>query len=353
MREAVIVLMLKPGKDPALCGSYRPLSLLNHDVKILAKVLATRLSLMIAQIVSPVQSGFVPQRSTSFNLRTVFAVLHGINPTKAAALVFLDAEKAFDSLEWPFLHMLLRRSGFPSQFLTLITLLYTQPVARLRLNGTLTSSFQIFRGTRQGCPLSPLLFILAMDPLLRRLHTLHLHRGIKLKAGTLLASMYADDLVLFLNNPDSNLLPVLPEITRFGGLSGLFINWSKSLMFPLTGITTCMQTEFPLKWSGESVKYLGVTIHQDKEQLLRLNYGVAVERLTNQVERWIKLPLSIAGRIGIIKMVVLPRFLYLFANIPIPLNNSFFRTLQSILCRLVWAGKRPRVAWRTLVLPYE
>ena len=158
LREAVVILLLKPGKDPLSCGSYRPLSLLNYDNKILAKVLSMRLSLLLDQIVSPEQSGFVPQRSTSLNLHTVFTTLHRVDPTIPAVI---RCWKAFDSLEWPFLHALLKRRGFPNQFTALVSLLYTQPTARLRLNSTLSTTFPILRGTRQGCPLSPLLFILA------------------------------------------------------------------------------------------------------------------------------------------------------------------------------------------------
>ena len=143
------------------------------------------------------------------------------------------------------------------------------------------------------------------------------------------------------------------EIVRIGGVSGLHINWMKSELFLLTAVTKQVQSEFPMAWCEDSTSYLGIVIHRDKEQILQLNYGPAIAKLTTQIERWIRLPISMAGRIAIIKMVVLPRFLYLFSNIPIPLTNAFFSTLRGLLTRLIWAGKRPRVNWRTMVLPYE
>lgn len=103
LREAIIILFPKPGKDPSKCESYRPLSLLNLDYKILAKMIALRMAQLMEFIISPAQSGFVPRRSTSLNLCTLFSVLHRINPEVPASAVLLDAEKAFDSLEWPFL----------------------------------------------------------------------------------------------------------------------------------------------------------------------------------------------------------------------------------------------------------
>lgn len=87
LREAVIILLPKPAKDPLLCGSYRPLSLLNLDYKILATMLALRLALLIDKIISPAQSGFVPHRSTALNLCTLFADLHRIAPEVPTAAV--------------------------------------------------------------------------------------------------------------------------------------------------------------------------------------------------------------------------------------------------------------------------
>lgn len=177
MSEVIVTLLLKPGKPADHCASYRPLSLLNQYYKILAKVLATRISLIIGQIISPYQLGFMPNRSSSVNLRTLFAVLNQINPALPAIAILLDAEKAFDSLEWDFLHAALTKLGFPQNFRSLFRLLYTSPVAQLRINGVLSTRFMLSRGTWQGCPLSPLLFIIAMDPLVRHLQEWHLHSG--------------------------------------------------------------------------------------------------------------------------------------------------------------------------------
>lgn len=284
----------------------------------------------------PTQSGFVPRRSTSLNLRTLFATLNRINPELPAAAILLDAEKAFDSLEWPFLTSVMKRMGMPQGFLALVGLLYSKPTARLRINNTLSTPFPLSRGTRQGCPLSPLLFILAMDPLVRIFHARHLHRGLQFHTGPLLTSLYADDVILYVRQPQQNLAPLIREVIRFGLFSGLHINWNKSVIFPLTTGTKQWELEFPLLWCADSTKYLGIHIHLDKNQIIRLNYGPAMDTLTSRVDAWIRLPLSIAGRAAIIKMVVLPKFLSLFNNIPIPLTNHFFTMLQSQLTRLLW-----------------
>lgn len=249
--------------------------------------------------------------------------------------MFLDAENAFDSLEWPFFISIVKHMGMPKGFIALTELLYAQ--SKARLNGTLSEQFSLHRGTRQGCPLSPLLFILAMDPLVRQFQESHLHRGLHFNTGRLLSSLYADDIILYVGFPQVNLDPLIREIIRFGLHSGLQINWSKSVLFPLTPSTQQWECEFPLFWCPDATKYLGIHIHLDTEQIISLNYGRAVDQLETQIEKWLRLPLSLAGRTALIKMVVLPKFLYLF-NIPIPLPNRFFSMLNSLLIKLIWGG---------------
>lgn len=315
-------------------------------------MLALRLSLLLETIISPTQTGFVPHRSTSLNLRTLFTVLHRIDPDTPAAAILLDAEKAFDSLEWPFFLSVMRRMGMPNGFVSVVALLYQEPTARLRINVTLSRPFGLSRGTRQGCPLSPLLFILALDPLVRHFQERHMFRGLQFRTGPLLMSLYADDIILYVRQPQHNLTPLIEEITRFGIFSGLRINWNKSIIFPLTASTVPWESVWPLTWCTDSVKYLGIHFHLDTVQIIRLNYGPALDNLDNQITKWTRLPLSMMGRIALIKMIVLPRFLYLFNNIPIPLTEAFFQTLNSSLIRLTWGNKNPRIGWRYLTLPY-
>lgn len=104
MNEALIVVIIKPGKDRLHCGSYRPISLLNNDAKILAKVLALRLQMIILSLISPDQSGFMPGRSTFDNIRRLYLHIHDAPTRGRGGLVLsLDILKAFDTVSWPFL----------------------------------------------------------------------------------------------------------------------------------------------------------------------------------------------------------------------------------------------------------
>lgn len=122
---------------------------------------------MIQSLIHPDQAGFMPHRSTRLNLRRLFGVIQSVtsHPTAPTTLLSLDAHMAFDSIEWQYLYAVLAKLGFGDTFRAWVRLLYTEPLARVRVNGTLSREFQLRRGTRQGCPLSPTLFALALEPL--------------------------------------------------------------------------------------------------------------------------------------------------------------------------------------------
>lgn len=166
MSQAHIVLIPKPGKDKNQCASYRQISLLNYDFKILTKILATRLQKILPSVVNINQTGFVQGKSVDINLRKVFTHIHlPPSETSSGVLVALDIEKAFDLVAWSYMLFVLETMEFGIEFRRWIDILYRSPMAQIKLGGALSSPFAIGWGMRQGCPLSPALFALVMEPL--------------------------------------------------------------------------------------------------------------------------------------------------------------------------------------------
>ncbi|KAF7649532.1 hypothetical protein LDENG_00139950 [Lucifuga dentata] len=166
LTQASISLILKKDKDPKDCSNWRPISLLNTDVKLLAKILASRLEPCLTEIISEDQTGFIKGRQLSSNIRRLLNIVLGSSGSKVAELVVsLNAEKAFDRVEWDYLFEVLERFGFGLYFISWIRLLYSAPTACVKTNFLYSKYFSLSRGTRQGYPLSPLLFALAIEPL--------------------------------------------------------------------------------------------------------------------------------------------------------------------------------------------
>lgn len=167
---AHITVIHKAGKDPAECPSYRPISLLNLDLKILTKILANRLIPLLASIIGQDQVGFMPGREARDNIIKALLLTHAAGTRGIEGLLLsTDAEKAFDRVSWDYMLEVCRHVGLGTHMMTWIAALYQNPSARIRVNGILSDKVNISNGTRQGCLLSPLLFILSLEPFIRKL----------------------------------------------------------------------------------------------------------------------------------------------------------------------------------------
>lgn len=133
--EARIIVIPKPGKDPQRVESYRPISLLNHDVKLFASVLARRLNKIISNYIHPDQAGFIPARQLTGNIRRTLNIIDYCQCRNISLTVMaIDAEKAFDRVETNFLLALLWRYSFGPSFLKAIGALYASPRAQIFVN---------------------------------------------------------------------------------------------------------------------------------------------------------------------------------------------------------------------------
>jgi len=166
MCDANISLILKKGKEETDPSSYRPIALLNSDLKIFTKILANRLNKCITKIIHSDQTGFIPGRFSFFNVRRLMNILYSKHDSLSnVAILSLDAEKAFDQIEWNYIISVLQEFDLGESFSLWVKMLYAKLRASVLTNFDKSSQFTLHRGTRQGCPLSPLLFAFAIEPL--------------------------------------------------------------------------------------------------------------------------------------------------------------------------------------------
>ncbi len=208
-KTSLISLLLKKGKDPLDCSSYRPISLIPCDLKIYAKVFASRLEKVIHSLIKEDQTGFIKGRNASDNMRRLLHILDFADSHPTPCGLSLDAEKAFDRLEWNYMWAVLQCFGFGEHFVSMIKTLYHSPAASVITGNIISPSFPLQRGTRQGCPLSPLLFCLSLEPLAQAIRKSEV--SIKIHDHNHSISLYADDIILYLDHFDVSVSSVIKE----------------------------------------------------------------------------------------------------------------------------------------------
>uniref|UniRef100_A0A8C5PNC3 Reverse transcriptase domain-containing protein n=1 Tax=Leptobrachium leishanense TaxID=445787 RepID=A0A8C5PNC3_9ANUR len=355
--SASIVLIPKPDRDPLLPESYRPISLLNTDVKIFAKLLSNRLDLLLPRLIHPDQVGFIPGRQAFDNTRRAIDLLwHASSSHTPSLFLSLDAEKAFDRVEWPYLFLVLEHFGFPEKFIAAVRSLYASPTASIVLPHAPPTPFQICNGTRQGCPLSPALFALILEPLLQAIRQSDGVRGLRVGDQTYTVSAYADDILLSLTDPTGSLESVSSLLARFSNLSGYKINMSKSEALAISVTETesaRLATEHRFRIQRSRLKYLGIYLTTRTETLYGANYTPLLRTLQQDLDRWSRHMISWLGRIHCVKMNLLPRMLYLFQTLPIPLVGEDLQRMQRHIDDFVWGGGRRRIGRQTLYRPRD
>lgn len=357
MTEAAISVIPKPGKNLHHCSSYRPIALLNLDAKLYSTIIATRLNVLMPKLIHPDQSGFIRGRQTHDNIRRTIHLIEKANKRHiSAVLVGLDAEKAFDCVDWAFLFSTLTAFGFSDKFITMIKANYWRPASRVVVNGSSSALFFHARGTRQGCPLSPLLFALSIEPLAMAIRNNANIHGLPFAGDDHKISLFADDVLLSLSEPATSLPALQFELERFERVAGFKINCSKSYILNLTlspEETQRLRTSTPLAWADSSIQYLGVQLTPTVGQLYTANFPAVLTRVQAELACWKPLFLSWLGRVHAVKMTLLPKLLYLFQALPIILDTAFFRRLKSLILQFIWQGGRARFSFNLLRRPRQ
>jgi hypothetical protein len=305
--------LIPKAKNANTFDRFHPISLCNVSYKILTKIIANRIKHLLPRIILPNQGGFVTKRQIWDNIILVQEAIHtSVTNKEKGMIIKIDMANAFDRVKHEFLFDVLNKFGFHSSFVSWIKACISSPWIASLINGCPTPFFQATRGLRQGCPLSPLLYVIMAETLNRRLEQERATRnipGLKIARGVrrINNSQFVDDTLLLGGASQTMARRFKLVLDQYEQASGGLINKLKSQIYAwnikagtMARIANILQFSFTTDW--KYFKYLGTPI--SIKSLPGEAWQVILQKLKDQFEIWGATWLNPAGRVVLIKAVL-------------------------------------------------
>ena len=199
----------------------------------------------------------------------------------------------------------------------MIKAIYDKPTVNIILNGEKLKEFLLRSGTRQGCPLLPLLFNIVLEVLATAIREVKEIKRIQIAKEEVKLSLFADDMILYLENPKDSTRKLLELIHEFGIVAGYKMNTQKLTAFLYTNNERAekeIREAVPFTITSKRIKYLGVNLPKETKDLYSENYKALMKEVKDDTNRWKDIPCSWIGRVNTINYPLKTRSLKVYYN---------------------------------------
>ena len=349
-RKGVITLIPKKSKDDTYVEHWRPLTILNYDFKILAKLIANRLELVAGSIVGEQQTGFLKGRYLGTNImKTMEIVAHLKRENKPGIVAMVDFAKCFDKVEYDSIDGAFAYFGFGNYFRRMIQVLFRKFQVCTQNNGH-TSEFQDkTRGVNQGCPASPLVYVICSEVLSHVVKENTDIRGINIHNIEEVLSQFADDTGAYLKYEEEAIEGFCSSLSCIEANLGLTVSYEKTVLYRVGSLHNSnarIYTTKNLKWSDGPIDTLGVKINGDGT-MAQENFEEIMVKVNSVCNSWNNRLLTLMGKVLLINCLIGSLFVYKMLTV-MTLSQVQLEQINGIIHKFLWKGKRARIAMSTL-----
>ena len=345
-RYGIISILCKKPEASQFLTNWRPISLLNVDYKIISKSLCNRLKLVMSKLISVDQTCSVPTRSIADNCHLLRCIVdYSVQKDIPIAIINLDQAKAFDRVSHSFLFDCLKAYGFGPSFLKWIKLLYTDISSSVLVNGHISEPFSVSRSVRQGCGLSPLLYVLSIEPFALKIKSHSGIMGLSLPGTVekLEISQFADDNSLVCTDYKS-IRHVFEVSENFCRASGAKLNKDKCKGLWLGAWKNNSDQLCGIKWNNGVEKMVGILFGNG--DFVQTNWDVVYQKFDRVITDWRSRSLSMKGKAVIANTLALSKLIYVGTILPI--SKQYFQKFNTLLFSFIWGNKPEAVARNVL-----